>query len=258
MKVTLIQSDIVWENHLANLDYLDREFDKQELELYESDIIVLPEMFSTGFSMNTSLALGKGSVVEKWLLALAVKYQVLVVAGVMEFLDFEYINRALVVFPDGVISRYSKRHLFGLASENEHFKAGERKLVVSWKGFKINLAICYDLRFPAWLQNNSKDPYDVLVVIANWPSKRISAWSKLLEARAIENQVFVVGVNRMGFDGNGYDYPGCSTVVDPYGDIILKMNNSQFCASTVLDIFVIKDIREKLPFYRDLDFLKFL
>ncbi len=199
MKVTIIQTHLAWEDKTANLEH----FSAHLSALAEAtDLIVLPEMFSTGFSMQPErLAEPMDGPTVQWMRAKAADTNAAMVGSLMVREGDCYYNRLVWMFPDGTLQHYDKRHLFSYGTENEHYTAGTNQLLVNWKGWKICPLICYDLRFPVWSRNTMG--YDLLLYVANWPERRSLAWNALLAARAIENQSYTVGVNRIGADGNG-------------------------------------------------------
>ncbi len=217
LHITLIQPDIVWENKEANL----QQYEKMIAGISGvKHVVALPEMFSTGFSMAP-----------------------------------ERLAEMLWVQPDGKIGTYDKRHLFAYADEEKHYTCGDKRLIVSVNGWRINLMVCYDLRFPVWARNQG-DEYDVLLYVANWPEPRSLAWRTLLQARAIENQSYVVGVNRVGKDGKDFNYLGESSVFGPLGEQIWQKAGDPACHTVSLEKEVLQKVRTKLPFLNDAD--KFL
>src|SRR3972149_5147564 len=217
LKVTLFQVDIKWEKQNENLKKYDRLFSQLDAE---TDLVVLPELFATGFTMNVinQWESTDGNTVN-WLIKKAKANNALILGSVIIKENNNYFNRLLAVFPDGDIQYYDKRHLFRMGEEHIHYTTGSKKLFITYKEWKIFPLICYDLRFPVWSRNVNNE-YDLLVYIANWPEKRREHWLKLLFARAIENQSYVIGVNRIGKDGRGVGYSGDSIVIDPKGEII--------------------------------------
>ncbi len=212
LKITLVQSDIIWENVNANL----QKYGGLLSELEDTDLIILPEMFTTGFSMQP-LELKErmdGKTVE-WMKQLALEKNASVVGSLIIEENGEVFNRAVWVFPDGRTSVYDKRHLYTMGQETEYYKAGKSKTIIEFRGWKFCPLICYDLRFPVWARN--AEDYDVLLYMANWPSPRHHVWKNLLVARAIENQCYCVGVNRIGTDGAGLSYLGDSAFVSAKG-----------------------------------------
>jgi predicted amidohydrolase len=251
LKVTIIQSELHWENVDENLAMFT---DKINAITEQTDVIVLPEMFTTGFSMDSIRLAEKmdGKTVE-WMKSQAKAKNAVVTGSLIIEEEGNYYNRLIWAQPDENIFTYDKRHLFRMAEEDKHFTAGENRLIVEWKGWKICPLICYDLRFPVW-SRNSLPAFDCLIYIANWPEARKEPWSKLLEARAIENQVYVVGVNRVGLDGKEISYSGNSVVVDPKGNAISNITPSQNEITTIeLNKIELEDFREKFPVELDAD-----
>lgn len=220
LKVTLIQADLAWEDVNANLAAFGRLIDTLA---DETDLIVLPEMFTTGFSMQAAaLAEEMEGPTLAWLREKSARKHADVVGGAMMRSGEKYVNRLLWVKPDGQVLHYDKRHLLGIAGEDKVYTPGSRRLTVTLKGWRIRPFICYDLRFPAWVRNVDTPPYDLALFIANWPRPRVLHWKALLLARAIENQCYVIGVNRIGTDGNGNDHCGDSMVIDPLGNVLFQ------------------------------------
>ena len=248
--ITLIQPEIVWEDPTANLEHYSKLIAGIE---GPKQVVVLPEMFSTGFSMAPErLAEPMNGRSVSWMADIAVKHRCILTGSLIIEEDGHYYNRMLWVQPDGNIGIYDKRHLFGFAHENEHYTAGEKRQIVSVNGWKINLQVCYDLRFPVWARNHSGE-YDVLLYVANWPQRRSLAWKTLLQARAIENQCYVVGVNRVGTDGKGHEYSGDSSVFGPLGETIWQYSGSAVVKTVVLDREALEQNRKTFPFLNDAD-----
>ena len=253
LKVSILQSNIFWEDKLANLKYFEKKIDK----ISQTDLIVLPEMFTTGFTMNPEpLAETMDGKTVNWMLDLASEKKSLIVGSVIIEDDSYYYNRLIAAFPNGTLQYYDKRHLFTLANEHQHYTAGTDQLLINYKGWKIFPLICYDLRFPVWARNTVN--YDVLIYIASWPKIRIAAWDTLLKARAIENMCYTIGVNRVGVDANDFEYPGHSVVLDAFGNEILSTNeNQEGVFNVILDKDKLDEIRKKLQFLNDRDSFKF-
>jgi omega-amidase len=253
LHITLIQPDIVWENKEANL----QQYEKMIAGISGSKhVVALPEMFSTGFSMAPErLAETMDGNSVKWMAAMAAKHRCILTGSLIIEEDGKYYNRMLWVQPDGKIGIYDKRHLFGYADEDKHYTPGSKRLIVSVNGWCINLMVCYDLRFPVWARNQG-DEYDVLLYVANWPEPRSLAWRALLQARAIENQCYVVGVNRVGKDGKDFNYLGESSVFGPLGEQLWQKAGEPACHTVTLEKEVLQKVRAKLPFLDDAD--KFL
>ena len=254
LKVTLIQSDLHWEEIDANLAMFEEKIWKIE---EETDLIVLPEMFSTGFSMNVSqLAEPMNSKTFRWMKQQAEQKKAVVAGSYIVQEQGKYFNRFLAVRPDGSFESYDKKHLFGLAGEDKDFTRGEDRLIFEIKDWKIQPLICYDLRFPVWARSTQGDElydYDLGIYVANWPKPRINAWDTLLQARAIENQSYVIGVNRIGKDGVGMDYVGHSAAYDYLGRDIVLLGSEDTLKTVILEKPAMYSFREKYPFQKDAD-----
>ncbi|MEW4923619.1 amidohydrolase [Algibacter sp. 2305UL17-15] len=250
LKIALIQSDLVWENPKQN-----RENFTQKIEniLGSVHVIILPEMFTTGFTMNaTSVAETMQGETVTWMKDLASKKNVAITGSIIISETNNFYNRLLFVKPNGKIEYYDKCHTFTLVGEHKTFSAGKEKVIIDYKGWKICPLICYDLRFPVWARNT--EDYDVLIYIANWPQPRISAWDALLKARAIENMCYCVGVNRVGIDGVDSTYSGHSVVYDVLGNSITSFDpNVEQTQIVVLKKSHIERYRSKLKFLNDRD-----
>lgn len=214
LKITLLQQPLVWMDGPANLRHFDRQ-----LELVSGrDVIVLPEMFTTGFAMEAANnSLSQDSVIT-WMQAKARQTDALIAGSAALQTERGAVNRFLLVEPEGKVHLYDKRHLFRMADEHQHYAAGDKRIIVQWRGWRILPLIRYDLRFPIWSRN--RNDYDLALYVANWPAPRSLHWQTLLTARAIENQAYVAGCNRVGTDGNGLHYRGDSRIINPQGDII--------------------------------------
>lgn len=253
LRVTLVQANQVWENKDAN--YLN--YERLLLDI-ETDFIVLPEMFHTGFSMNTATLSEKweNSAGIEWLQKLAESKNAAVYTSLIIEANGEFYNRGVFVFPTGELNYYDKRKLFGLAREDKFYKHGTSETIVNYRGWRIQLQICYDLRFPEIVRNriapNQIPTYDVIVYVANWPDKRILHWNTLLKARAIENQCYVLGANRLGIDGENLLYSGASQAIDALGSELISASSEEMTRSTILNLYELNEIREKLPFLKDL------
>jgi predicted amidohydrolase len=254
LKITVIQSNLHWENIQANLEMFEEKINSIE---GQPEIVVLPEMFSTGFSMNPSeLAETMDGSAVQWMKKISREKRIVLTGSLMIRENEEVFNRLLWVLPNGNIGFYDKRHLFGFAGEDAHYQRGMKRFIASVKGWKINLQICYDLRFPVWARQqvqNGEAEYDVLVYVANWPERRSQAWKTLLQARAIENQCYVVGVNRVGNDGNNIYHSGDSMIVDPMGSVLEQAEHEEKIFTVTLDRNELDGIRSKLPFLKDAD-----
>ncbi len=249
LRITTIQSDIIWENQKANL----RKLDKYLKGLSgQTDLVILPEMFTTGFSMTPNhLAETMKGATLKWMVKKAATMKAAIMGSLIIEESGRYYNRMVFAKPNGKVMTYDKRHLFGLAGEDQSYTAGQKRLIVKYKGWKICPMICYDLRFPVWSRNNCA--YDLLIYVANWPEVRRNAWKSLLVARAIENQVYTIGVNRCGVDGTGLVYTGDTTVADYGGGILFQTSGQESVHTVRLERAKMMGFREKLAFLRDQD-----
>jgi omega-amidase len=258
LSFTLIQTKLFWEDRDANLAMLEKKI----MGIRErTEIVVLPEMFSTGFSMNpTKLAEQMDGVTVTWMKKIAAAKKIVLTGSVIVEEDGNYYNRLLWVLPDGNLGFYDKRHRFAFAGENAEYTPGNKRLIAQVKGWKINLQVCYDLRFPVWARQHSNESpeYDVLLYVANWPERRAHAWKTLLTARAIENQCYVVGVNRVGDDGNGIAHSGDSMVIDALGTTLYHKNDEEDIHTIVLEREPLQQVREKFPFWKDADNFKII
>ncbi|MES2545211.1 MAG: amidohydrolase [Bacteroidota bacterium] len=250
MKIALIQSSLIWENPIANRAYFEEKINAITENI---DLIVLPEMFTTGFTMNPNQVAEtmQGETV-LWLQTLAKAKKSAITGSIIIAEDNNYYNRFLFVFPNGEIQHYDKRHLFTLAGEDKTYTAGTQKLIVNYKDFKICPLICYDLRFPVFARNT--EDYGLLIYVASWPEVRITAWDTLLRARAIENLSYVIGVNRIGEDDNKHIYTGHSQAIDFLGNYLIEpIHNTEGVFITTLDKEKLMETRQKLNFLNDRD-----
>lgn len=254
MKISLIQSPLVWENPTANRIYFE---EKINLLRFETDLVVLPEMFTSGFTMQAkSVAETMTGETIQWIKNLAKTNNLAITGSLVIEEDGNYYNRMIFVFPSGEIAIYDKRHLFTLAGEDKVYESGKSKTIVTYKDWKICLQVCYDLRFPVFVRNI--EPYDLLIYVANWPKPRINAWDILLKARAVENLCYVVGVNRIGDDGNNHNYVGHTQLVDELGNYILEPNENEGVFTTTLEKNKMLETRSKLNFLNDRDAFQLL
>ncbi len=249
LSVTVIQSDLYWENTTANLAMFEEKIAQID---QATDLIILPEMFNTGFSMNTAIAEPMNLTTFKWLKQQAAQTQAVVMGSMMVQENGKCYNRLIWMQPNGQFLYYDKRHLFRMGNEHLHFAEGTQKLIVEIKGWKICPLICYDLRFPVWARN-VQQAYDALIYIANWPAARAHPWNILLQARAIENQSYVIGVNRVGTDGNGLHFSGDSAVIDYKGERLFYQKDLEIMQTTVLSYEALQQFREKFPAHLDAD-----
>ncbi len=256
LRITIIQSDIHWEDIGANL----ASFEEKIWQVGQStDVIVLPEMFTTGFSMMANrLAEHTNMRTFKWMKQMADQTGALILGSFISNVHDRFYNRLLWMEPGGNFKTYDKRHLFRMAEEQQVYAQGESLLIGHWKGWRICPLICYDLRFPVWSRNRwnpslKKLSYDVLVYVANWPTVRSNAWETLLRARAIENLSYAVGVNRVGIDGNGIEYNGQSSIIGPKGDTIFTVEGMESIKTIELSSNALQAYRDRFPAYLDAD-----
>lgn len=253
LSVTLIQSQLFWENKAANLAQFKEKILQQTAP---GQLVILPEMFSTGFSMNPAqLAETMEGETVAWMKQIAAQQKIILTGSVIIEEQGQYFNRLLWVLPNGTIAHYDKRHLFAFAGEDQFYASGHKRLIAAVNGWKINLQICYDLRFPVWARQQIQEApeFDLLVYVANWPERRNHAWKTLLTARAIENQCYVIGVNRVGEDGNGIQHSGDTMLVDPLGQVIYHCANEAAISTHILDPAHLHEIRQRFPFWKDAD-----
>ena len=260
LTVTVVQTDIVWENKSANLLSLEEKIKNVPVH---TELVVLPEMFTTGFSMNAALLAEpmEGQTLE-WMKRVSAEQNVVLTGSIILAADNTFYNRLIWMLPNGQFGSYDKRHLFGYGKETEYYSAGNKRLIAQVKGWKINLQVCYDLRFPVWSrQQVTSTPegtayspeFDLLIYVANWPERRSHAWKTLLCARAIENQCFVVGVNRVGEDGNEIEYSGNSMIIDPLGEVLYHNAGEEGVFTLTLEKEHLNNVRQKFPFLKDGD-----
>lgn len=252
LKVALIQSDLVWENPEQNRQQFEEKINTISEKI---DLIVLPEMFTSGFTMqpeNVAETMQGDTI--KWMQHIALKLDIALTGSLVIKENENYYNRLLFVHPDEKIETYDKRHTFTLAGEDKVYKAGSEKLIISYKGWKICPLVCYDLRFPVWARN--VEEYDVLIYVANWPKKRITAWDALLKARAIENMSYCIGVNRVGTDANDHEYVGHSACYDTLGETLSLNKNKEDIAIITINKQEQNILRNKLQFLEDRDTFK--
>jgi predicted amidohydrolase len=250
MKISIIQPDLIWEDKTGNFNKLEELI----LPLYEkTDIVVLPEMFNTGFSMNPEqLSEVPRAETFNWMKNIAQKGNFGLCGSYMVKENPLFFNRWVFVSPEEECWSYDKRHLFSMAGEDKVFSGGKTRLIFSFRGIRISPVICYDLRFPVWSRN--QNDYDLLICAANWPESRREAWNTLLKARAIENQCYVAGANRIGTDREGIKYCGNSMIIDPCGVIISSANtNKEDSVTGEISLTELSDFRKKFPFLKDAD-----
>lgn len=254
LTITIIQTALHWEDKAANLAMFESKIDSIK---DKTEIVVLPEMFSTGFSMKPELLAETmdGDTV-RWMKRMAAEKKIILTGSIIAKEGDEYFNRLIWMLPNGQYGVYDKRHRFAFAGEDQHYTAGSKRLIASVKGWKINLLVCYDLRFPVWARQQSSDnglEYDLMIYVANWPERRSHAWKTLLQARAIENQSYVVGVNRVGIDGNNINHSGDSMIIDPLGEALYHKKEQEDIFTITLDKEHLNTVREKFPFWKDAD-----
>jgi omega-amidase len=256
LKITLVQSDLHWEDIEANLAM----FEEKIWQIGNTtDVIILPEMFTTGFTMNSSkLAEHMNMRTFKWMKQMADQTGALILGSYIVTVHERYYNRLLWMEPGGHYKTYDKRHLFRMANENKNYSSGESLLISTWKGWRICPLVCYDLRFPVWSRNRwdntAKRPsYDLAIYVANWPTTRIDAWDTLLKARAIENLSYVAGVNRIGQDGHGIEHNGHSAIISPKGDAIWSNEGDDASRTVELSANSLHSFRDRFPAYLDAD-----
>jgi predicted amidohydrolase len=272
LTITTIQTNLVWENKHANLQLLGKKINGLQ---EKTEIVVLPEMFSTGFSMQPKLFAEtmEGETLQ-WMKEISSSNKIILTGSLIIEENDQFYNRLIWMLPNGEFGYYDKRHLFGLAQEDKYYTAGNKRLIASVKGWKINLQICYDLRFPLWARNrivpieksmeeepqtspDTRPEFDVLLYVANWPERRSHAWKTLLCARAIENQCYVIGVNRVGMDGNNVSHSGNSLVIDPLGEVLYHMADEEDIFTITLQKEWLNEVRRKFPFWKDADDFNF-
>jgi predicted amidohydrolase len=248
MNITLVQSALYWENIEKNLS----SFEEKLNNIGQTDLIILPEMFSTGFSMNASaVAESMDGTAVNWMRKTAAKKNSAITGSLIIREGGKFYNRLIFMRPDGSFEQYDKKHLFTMAKEEETYTAGTEKIIFDYLGWKICPLICYDLRFPIW--NRNLEDYDLAIYVANWPDRRSYHWRSLLTARAIENQCYVAAVNRVGTDGKDLYYSGHSSLIDPTGELIYQKADAEDIQQFDLNKEYLIEIRTKLPFLKDRD-----
>lgn len=254
LSIALLQTQLYWKDKVANMAMLEEKLWEIEKDV---DLIILPEMFPTGFSMDAAeLAEPMNLNVSKWMQQMAAQKNATISGSAIIQVDGKYYNRLLWVSPDGMIQHYDKRHLFRMAEEDQSFSAGDRLPIFELKGWKICPQVCYDLRFPIWSRNRMIDgqlAYDLIFYIASWPAARVSAWDALLPARAIENLAYSIGVNRVAEDGNGIKYNGHSAAYDFKGQVLEFLGDEEKVSIVTLDKAALDSYREKFPAWMDSD-----
>ncbi len=248
LTATLIQCELAWEQPADNRNQIGQIIGRLD---HPTDLVVLPEMFTTGFSMNAlANAEAVGGATEQWLRELARKYDCAVTGSIAVREDNAVYNRMLFATPDGV-AHYDKRHLFRMAGEHKRYQGGRQRVIVNWRDWRILLQVCYDLRFPVFSRN--REDFDLMLYVANWPATRRLHWRRLLQARAIENQACVIGVNRIGSDARGLDYSGDSLAVAGDGELVRDLQNENGAARVTLSGAALQNYRESFPCQLDAD-----
>lgn len=263
--ITTIQTNLIWEEKATNLRLLEQKIKSIE---DKTELVILPEMFSTGFSMKPEqLAETMEGETIAWMKRVSRENGIILTGSLMIEEEGKFYNRLIWMLPNGQYGQYDKRHLFAFGEEDKHYTPGSKRLIASAKGWKFNLQVCYDLRFPVWARQSplsagkgaaAEVEYDVLVYVANWPERRIHAWKTLLCARAIENQCYVIGVNRTGTDANNYYYSGSSLVISPMGEVLYHMADVEDVFTITLEKEILEEVRNKFPFLNDGDNFKIL
>ncbi len=249
LRVSLVQTDLVWDSPLANCGHLEEHLTHI---IGQTDLVILPEMFTTGFSMsdvNAEIPQGPST---QWMQMQAKRTQAVILGSLKIKEKFGLVNRLVVAFPDGSMQSYDKKHLFRMGNEQKHYQPGTKKLIFSLKGWRISPFICYDLRFPVWSRNVDLG-YDLAVYVANWPAARTHAWDILLKARAIENLAYVAGVNRIGLDGNALEYAGSSALISFKGEEIGHLASAATIQTFSLSLDQLRSFRESFPAHLDAD-----
>lgn len=249
LKVALIQTKLFWEDRDQNLAHLEPKIADYS---NRCDLVVLPEMFNSGFTMNTEkCAELMDGITIKWMLDQARIHQFSLVGSLIISEEDKFYNRCICAMPDGTIHHYDKRHLFRMGNEHLHFSAGAEPISVHIKGWKIGLYVCYDLRFPVWSRNTNRN--DILIYVANWPQKRVKHWQKLLQARAIENQCYVLAVNRVGDDGNNTAHNGSSGIINFQGEWLQQVMDEEKVITGVLNYDELQNYLSSFPAWEDSD-----
>ncbi len=259
LTLTLIQTQLHWEDKEANLAMLEQKIKAIQKKI---EVVILPEMFSTGFSMKPEqFSETMDGTAIQWMKRIAAQKRIILTGSLIIKDGDNFYNRLIWMLPNGEYGYYDKRHLFAYGEEDKHYSAGNKRLIAAVKGWKINLQVCYDLRFPVWARqfpaapevNGRELEYDLLIYVANWPERRNHAWKTLLQARAIENQCFVIGVNRVGNDGNNIYHCGDSMVINALGEILYHKVHDEDVFTITLQKNSLEEIRNKFPFWKDAD-----
>ena len=251
LTVSFVQASLQWHDPAANRAEMHRHIDELSVA---TDLIVLPEMFTTGFSMEAAaLAETMDGPTVAWLRERAATRDAVITGSIIIKEHNSYHNRLLWVRPDGSLSYYDKRHLFAMANEQHTYTAGTERVIEEWRGWRICPLVCYDLRFPVWSRNSTVQPYDLLLFVANWPAARRTAWTTLLRARAIENVAYTMGVNCVGIDGNSIAYAGDSALLDMRGEYLVEVGNQETGITRALRRADLEAFRERFPALQDAD-----
>ncbi len=251
LTVTTIQTNLEWENKAANLGMLEKKIVPLK---GKTELVVLPEMFTTGFSMRSAeLAEDMNGETLAWMKRVAAENRIILTGSFIARDGEDYFNRLVWMLPNGQFGIYDKRHRFGYGEEDQYYTAGSKRLIASVKGWKVNTQICYDLRFPVWARQQAPGEYDLLLYVANWPERRSHAWRTLLTARAIENQCYVIGVNRVGDDAKGLHYSGDTMIVGPLGETIYHQQEQEDVFTVTLEKQKLDEVRTQFPFLKDAD-----
>lgn len=251
LNISLMQLDLAWQNPSANREAAARHLAELPGDI---DVVVLPEMWTTGFTMApVEVAESADGPTLAWMTAMAARHDCVITGSVAVAEGGHFFNRLYWVSPDGAVQCYDKRHLFRMAAEHEHYRAGQTPLLVEWRGWRICPLICYDLRFPVWSRRRPALEYDLLLYVANWPAARRNAWQTLLRARAIENQCYCVGVNRVGVDGQQLSYAGDSAVIDFVGQTCVELHAEPGLVTFSLDGSALHHYRQHFPAHLDAD-----
>lgn len=249
MQLLMVQARLRWKDPAANRDHLAQLLAAAPAPF---DLALFPETFTTGFLGDTDLPEEdmNGATVQ-WMQSMARQHGAAMAGSVVIVEQGKRYNRFILVTPEGAVEHYDKRHLFAFGGENTRYVAGRKRLLWTWRDWRINPQVCYDLRFPVWCRG--LDDFDLQLFVANWPEKRVAHWMALLRARAIENQAFVVGINRVGADGNGLAYPGRSQAYDPLGNCLADLQDMEQTLAVSLDLQQVADTRRQFPFQADAD-----
>ncbi len=249
IKISTFQYDIKWNDKISNINLIEDAFGT----LPETDFVILPELFDTGFVTDVNiLNETENNYTKSWLIETAAKFNFAIGGSSIYNENGKYFNRFFVAKPDNSLDFYDKKHLFAIAGEDKYISTGNFQKIINIDNWRVKLLVCYDLRFPVWARNNND--YDILVYVANWPIGRIEQWKALLIARAIENQAYTIGVNRIGTDAHGFNYPGKSLVVSPKGEVLYEAKENQQHINTItLDYNYLQKLRQKFPVLKDAD-----